>query len=88
MLRAADVHCGGRLGICFGTVDVRVRGCVQDEVGVAEIGRRRKCHVPVGASQAASTGERFCERSAELPAGARYEDVSRSERIGDVVLHR
>ena len=88
MLRAADVHRGGRLRICFGAVDVRVCGCVQDEVGVAEVGRRRECHVPVGASQGARTGERLCQRSAELPARARYEDVSRSERIGDVVLHR
>ena len=32
--------------------------------------------------------ERLAERGAELAAGPRYEDASRSERIGLSVLHR
>jgi hypothetical protein len=42
--------------------------------------------VPVFARQAASTGECLEQGGAELAAGAGYDDVSRAERIGDVVL--
>jgi hypothetical protein len=42
--------------------------------------------VPVGARQAERARKGLDERGAELAAGARYDDVSRAERIGDVVL--
>ena len=42
--------------------------------------------VPVGARETARARERLDERGAELAARARYDGVSRAERIGDVVL--
>jgi hypothetical protein len=85
MLRAADVHGSRALRIRFGPVDVRPRGGVQDEIDLAEHGRRHR-HVPVGVRQPARAGERLEQRCAELAAGAGYDDASRAERIGDDVL--
>ena len=87
MLRAADVHCGCALRIGFSAVYIRPRSSVEHELDLAEIGRRQR-DVPLCTSQAARTGKRLEQRRAELAAGAGYEDVSRSERIGDFVLHK
>ena len=88
MLRAADVRCGGALWIVFGPVDVRPCRCVQNEIDTAERWGRRMLDVPFCARQPARAGKRLGQGSAELPAGARYDDVSRADRIGDVVLQR
>jgi hypothetical protein len=88
VLRAADVHRGGALRIILGSVDVRPRRGVQDEIDVAERRRCRMLDVPLRARQPARAGKRLGQGSAELPAGARYDDVSRADRIGDVVLQR
>jgi len=44
--------------------------------------------VPVCARESARAGKRLDQRRAELARGARYDDASRAERIGDVVLQR
>ena len=88
VLRPADVDRRCRLRVGFGAVDVRVGGGVQDELDRTEAAWRREGHVPVGVRKAACSGERLEQRRAELPARAGYDDVSRSERIGDVVLQR
>jgi hypothetical protein len=59
---------------------------VQDEIDTAERRRRRMLDVPLCARQPARARERLEQRGAELAAGARYDDVSRADRIGDVVL--
>ena len=89
--RAADVHRGGALRIALGAVDVGPGRGVQDDV--------RRSSSPAGAGSVTSQsarvsarafGERLGERRAELAAGARYEHaaMSRSERIGSLVLQR
>jgi hypothetical protein len=85
VLCAADVHGSCTLRIGLGAVDVCPRGGVQDEIELAERGRRHR-HVPVGMRQATRAGERLEQRGAELPARAGYDDASRAERIGDDVL--
>jgi len=88
VLRAADVHRGRALRVGLGAVDVRPRRGVQNEVDRAEPARRRRGDVPARARQAERAGERLEQRGAELAAGAGYDDASRSDRIGDVVLQR
>ena len=78
----AELDGGGRV-----TRDLAA-SVVQDELDRTEAAWRREGHVPVGVRKAACSGERLEQRRAELPARAGYDDVSRSERIGDVVLQR
>ena len=86
MLRAADVRCGGALWIVFGPVDVRPCRCVQNEIDTAERWGRRMLDVPFCARQPACAGKRLDERRAELAACSGYDDASRADRIGDLVL--
>jgi hypothetical protein len=86
VLRAADVRRGGSLRIVLGSVDVRPGCRVQNEIDVAERRGRRMLDVPLGACQSTRAGKRLGESAAELAAGAGYDDASRAERIGDVVL--
>ena len=89
MLRAADVHCGGALRIGLGAVDVGPRRRVQHEVDLAELGGGGSVtSQSARVSAATRSGNASSERGPELAAGARYDDVSRAERIGDVVLQR
>ena len=87
VLRAADVDRRGLLRIALGPVDVRPRGCVEDEVDRAERPRRER-DVPVGAGKAERTREGLAERGSELAARAGYDDASRAESVGDEVLQR
>jgi hypothetical protein len=59
---------------------------MQDEIHLAERRRRGMLDIPVCARQSARAWKRLDERRAELAGGARYDDASRVERIGDVVL--
>ncbi len=94
--RPADVHGSSALGIVLGTVDVGPRGRMEDEVERWQLGRRER-HVPVGVGECQQfvAGERLLQRTAELPAGPRYENaaseqaaLSRGERVGVWLLHR
>src|SRR5262249_52788537 len=91
MARAADVDRGGILRVCLGAVHVGPGGGVQDELS-RETGRREGGDVPVGARQREDvvSGERLLQRTPELTTRAGDQDsaVSRSDRIGDLVLHR
>ena len=90
VLHPADVDRSRLLRLVLRAVDVRPGGGVQDEIGV-QPGRRRQGHVPVRARQRPRLGKRFGEGVAELAARARDQDAarwSRSDRIGDRVLHR
>ena len=90
MLHASDIHRGRLLRIVLGAVDVGPRGRVQNEVGL-ERRRRRERDVPVGARQRPRVRERLGERVAELATRARDHSAarwSRSDKIGDRVLHR
>jgi hypothetical protein len=70
-------------------VDVRPRRSVQDEVGSLETRRRRELDIPVPACKCDRVRKLLGERTAELAARAGDQDpLSRSERIGDVVLQR
>jgi hypothetical protein len=86
VLGAADVRGRRVLWVALRPVDVGPGRRVQDEVDVTERRRRRLLDVPVRTSEAACVGERLDERGSELAGGARYDDASRAERIGDVVL--
>ena len=89
VLRAADVHGRGRPA---GRPPRRRRPSTPRRAARGRPRRERPAAgtstSQLGARQAARAGERLEERRAELAARAGYEDVSRSERIGDVVLHR
>ena len=85
MLGPADVDRRCVLRIRLGTIDVRPGRGMQDEVDVAEIGRRVR-DVPVGPGQPPCSRKRLDERAAELAAGAGYDDVSRADSSGDCVL--
>jgi len=88
---SADVHSRRALRVVLRAVHVGPGGGVQHEPDVAEPGRRRMRHVPLLAGERARVREDLGERPAELPPGAGYEDAavaSRSDRIGDDVLHR
>jgi len=85
VLRATDVRRSCALRIRLRTVDIGPGRRVQDEIDVAER-RRRMLDVPFFARQAARASERLEQGGAELAAGTGYDDVSRAERIGDVVL--
>ena len=87
MLSAADVHGRRLLRIRLRRVDVGPRGRVENEVDRRER-RRRQRDVPLRMGQPARAGERLEQRRAELAGGAGYDDVSRSDRIGDVVLQK
>ena len=87
MLRAADVDGGRALRVVLGAVDVRPRRRVQHEIDGAER-RRRERRRPSRRASAARARERLEQRRAELPARAGYDDASRADRIGDVVLQR
>jgi hypothetical protein len=86
VLRAADIRRGGTLRIVLGSVDVRPCGRVQNEIDAAERRGRRMLDIPLCTCQPTRAGKRLGESAAELAAGARYDDASRAERIGDVVL--
>ncbi len=87
MLRPADVHRGRALRVGLGAVHVRPGGGVQHELRRRLDRRRRQGHVPVVPRERRQlvARERLPERAAELAAGPRQEDASRSrsERIGD-----
>ena len=70
----------------FGSVDVRPRSRVKDEIRV-DFGRLHRDveHVP---TERLGLGKDLRQGLAELPAGARDQDRSRAERIGSHVLHR
>jgi len=87
--RAAEVDRRRLLGMLFGPVDVRPGGGVQDEVGMFELRGRRELDVPLVAAEGTRLWKFVRQRAAELPGGAGDQDpLSRSERIGDVVLQR
>lgn len=72
----------------FGQVDVRPRGGVQNEVGRLELWGRQ-LDVPLLPPERERLRELLRERAAELPGRAGDQDpLSRSDRIGDVVLQR
>src|SRR5206468_5596742 len=84
--RAGDVDelCSGRVGLR--AVDVRPRGSVQDEL---RLGRDRLRDVELRARARGCLRKGLLQRDAELPAGAGDQDtLSRSDRIGDLVLQR
>jgi len=85
VLRTADVGLGRVLRVRLRAVDVGPGSRVQDEIDVAQR-RRGVLDVPVFPPQAARIGEGIEQRCAELAAGAGYDDASRAERMGDVVL--
>ncbi len=91
VLRAPDVDGGGFLRVGLGAVDVGPRGRVQHQVR-REHRRGGQRDVPVRVAQRHELvlPERLSERAAELAAGARQDDASRSrcDRIGDDVLQR
>ena len=90
MLHPADVDRCRTLRVVFGTVDIGPRGGVQNEVGV-KTGRRRIGDVPVRTRQSDGVGERLGQRVTELATGAGDHGAarwSRSDKIGDRVLHR
>jgi hypothetical protein len=64
---------------------------VQHEPRLSQSGRRGIGDVPLLAREGKRVREDLGERPAELPPGAGYEDAtvaSRSDRIGDDVLHK
>jgi len=62
---------------------------VKHQVGRLEARRRRKLDVPVVAAQRTSVRKLLGERPPELTGSTGDQDsLSRSERIGDVVLQR
>ena len=89
MRRPADVDGGSLLRVLFREIDVGPGGRVQDEVESSEPGRRGELDVPLLARQSERVGKLFAERAAELAGCAGDQDpLSRSERVGDVVLQR
>jgi hypothetical protein len=86
VLRTADVRRGGALRIVFGSIDVRPRGRVQKEIDAAKRWGRRMLDVPLRARQPTRAGKRLDQRRAELAARPGYDDASRADRIGDLVL--
>jgi hypothetical protein len=86
--RAADVRGRRPLRIFLSSVDIRPCSGVQHDVRHGER-RRRKREVPLRAGERDDilSCELLLQRAAELPAGARDQEVrSRSDRIGDFVL--
>src|SRR5256885_7695024 len=75
--------------VLLGAVDVRPSGCMEDDLGL-DVGRRQR-DVPVGARQRERTvsDELLVKRAAELTPRSGDQDsiASRSDRIGDFVLH-
>ena len=85
----ADVDGRRFLRMLLGEVDVCPGRSVQDQIGRLELGRRRELDIPVVPSERKRLGELLRERAAELPGCAGDQDsLSRSDRIGDVVLQR
>jgi hypothetical protein len=89
VLRPADVDRSRFLRLALGPVDVGPCSRVQRQIDCTER-RRRLGDVPLTSRQRDDLvrGELLDERSAELAAGAGYDDASRADRTGDVVLQR
>ena len=90
MPRSPHVDGGRLLRVGLGAVDVGPGGRVQHEPERLSQFRGRKRDVPVRVAQCHSVRKLARERTAELAARARDYDalLSRSDRIGDVVLQR
>ena len=85
-----DVHLRRPFRIDLRAVDVGPGRRVEHQVTVCyEVGLGAR-DVPVGPRERVGGGKRLGKRGAELPAGAGDQDAawSRSDRIGDLVLHR
>jgi len=86
---AADVDRSRLLRLELGLIDVRPSGGVQDEIGRLEPRRRRELDVPAAAVERDGVRKFLRKRATELTGRTGDQDpLSRSDRIGDVVLQR
>ena len=85
----ADVDGRCFLWMTLSQVDVRPGGSVEDEIGCLELEGRRELDVPVVAGEGNRSRKFLRKRAAELAGRAGDQDpLSRSDKIGDVVLQR